>query len=80
MEKKSKLAVLKEHLRAGRNHEAIKLAASFPRLPDEHRAAILEGREAIARPEFQRSLKRDPEVQIATAIAALKAAFGDEKP
>lgn len=72
----SKLSQLRQYMQAGEWCEAIKMAAAFPRLPLEYRNAILNGREAVLRPDFQRALKRDPGAQIKTAIAALRAAYG----
>ena len=46
---KSKAAHVREHMSAGRWAEAVRLAASFPRL-DRHRQAILDARTAYTNP------------------------------
>lgn len=58
-------------MRADNWHEAIRLAAKFPRLGPQG-PAIMRAHEAIQRPDFQRQLGRDPEALIAAGIAALR--------
>lgn len=50
---------------------AIKLAGTFPKLGDE-RKAIMQAKEAVCRPEFQRQLGRDPDRLIADGIDAMR--------
>lgn len=70
-----KIDILRGHMAAGRWPEAIKLAASFPRLGEE-KAAILKGREALLRPDFQRQLGRDVPAMVEGAKAALRRRYG----
>lgn len=53
---------------------AIRRAARLPQL-DRHREAILDAHNAFVRPEWARSLGKDPDKQIAAGIAALKERF-----
>lgn len=64
-------------LMAAREWDAAVLAAAKLPVLDIHRAAILSGREAILRPDFQRQIRRDPEILKQAAIAALKERFGN---
>lgn len=73
---KRPMDILREHMAAGRWPEALRLAASWPRLGAET-AAIRNGWEACARPAFQRQLGRDPVQQVAAGIAALQRRYSD---
>lgn len=66
----TKLSVLRKMMDAGDWRGALKMAAAFPRLGDE-KVAITRAWEAIARPDFCRQLKRDPDALIADGVAAL---------
>ncbi len=52
----------------------MRIASRFPRLGSD-RAVILAAWEAVARPDFQRQLGREPEALIEAGIAALKSRF-----
>ena len=52
----------------------MRIASRFPRLGSD-RAVILAPWEAVARPDFQRQLGREPEALIEAGIAALKSRF-----
>lgn len=67
---RTKLADLHDLIRAGDRRGAILFAAKFPRL-GPHKDAIHKGREALLRPDFQRSLGRDPAVLVDLAWAAV---------
>ncbi len=69
---RAKLTILREYMAAEDWHAALKLAASWPDATREVRC----GWESMARPDFQRQLKRDPEALKAAGIEALKARFG----
>ena len=69
---KKKIDILIEMAAQGNWHGAIKLAGSFPRLGDD-RKAIMQAKEAVLRPEFQRQLGRDPEQLIETGIQVMRA-------
>lgn len=66
-----KIDLLRDHMAAGQWHDAIKLAAKFPRLGD-HKAAITRAKDAIVNPGFCRQLGRDPDALIDAGIAALR--------
>jgi len=68
--KPTKISILREFMAAGQWREAIKLAASFPRLGDE-RGAILSARGAFTNPSFYRQIGKDPEALIAAGRDAL---------
>ena len=55
----SKASLVREHMAAGRWAEAVRLAASFPRL-DKHRTAILDARTAYTNPRWLAQLGIDP--------------------
>lgn len=55
---RSKLAVVREHMAAGRWQEALRIAARFPRL-GEHRRAIVSAHEAYVHPGFYAQLGQD---------------------
>ncbi len=71
-----KLDAVLDAMRADDWPRAACLAAKFQDLGDE-RDAILSGREAVLRPEFQRQLKRDPAALLEAARAALVRRYGD---
>jgi hypothetical protein len=66
-----KIDTLRDYMSAGQWHEAIKLAAKFPRL-GEHKVAITRAKDAIVNPGFCRQLGRDPDALIVAGIAALQ--------
>ena len=70
-----KIDILRRHMAAGEWRAAISLASKFQDL-GAHKARILRAQEALARPEFQRQIGRDPEALIADGIAALKERYG----
>lgn len=72
-----KIDKLRAFMAAGAWRAALSMAARFPRL-GAHADAIRAGHEAMQRPDFQRQLKRDPDVVVAAGIAALKARYGNE--
>jgi hypothetical protein len=65
-----KIDLLRHYMAAGKWDAAIKLAAGFGELGAE-RAAILSGREALLRPDFQRQLGKQPDELVEAAKAAL---------
>ena len=70
-----KIDTLRAYMAAGAWREALRLAASFPRL-GAYKARIERGWEACARPGFQRQLGRDPDALVADGCAALREAYG----
>lgn len=71
---RTKLAVLRGYMNAEDWRAALKLASTFPRLgPDA--ATIRRGWEAFARPDFYRSIGREPTTMIREAVAALKGRY-----
>lgn len=70
----SKSSAVREHMAAGRWAEAIRLAASFPRL-DMHREAILDARTAYTNPRWLAQLGVDPEAAKQAGHAALRERF-----
>lgn len=72
---KTKIEQLRELMARGDWNAAIIFCAKFPRL-GAYRDAILDGREAILRPDFQRQLGREPSVLIAAAEEALREGWG----
>ncbi|HOR01134.1 MAG TPA: hypothetical protein PLJ35_20150 [Anaerolineae bacterium] len=70
----TKLSLLQDAARAGDWRQALRIASRFPRLGSD-RAVILAAWEAVARPDFQRQLGREPEALIEAGIAALKSRF-----
>lgn len=67
----TKLSAVKKAAESGDWCQAIILAAKFQDL-GEQRNAILQAREAINRPDFQRQINRNPDALIAAGIEALK--------
>lgn len=74
---KTKLSTVKDHMRNGQWQEAIRLAASFPRL-DQHRDAILSAHMAYTNPRFVVQLKKDIETLKLAGQQALLDRFGLE--
>ncbi|MBX9833634.1 MAG: hypothetical protein K2X78_11400 [Burkholderiaceae bacterium] len=70
----SKASQVREHMAAGRWAEAVRLAASFPRL-DKHREAILDARTAYTNPRWLAQLGIDPEAAKEAGHAALRERF-----
>ena len=70
----SKASLVREHMAAGRWTEAVRLAASFPRL-DKHRTAILDARTAYTNPRWLAQLGIDPETAKEAGHAALRERF-----
>jgi hypothetical protein len=74
-----KIVTLRAHMAAGEWRAALKLAASFGRLGAE-KAAITRGWEACARPEFYRSIGKDPAALVAAGVAALRSRYSPKPP
>lgn len=74
----TKYEQLKEYMAQGDWHKALRLAAKFPQL-GEHKKAIQQGWEALARPDNYRQMGHDPDTLIQTRVAALKERYGQEK-
>lgn len=72
--RQSKASIIREYMAAGQWAEAIRLAASFPRL-DRHRDAILDARSAYTNPRFLRQIGKDVEALKAAGHAALQERF-----
>lgn len=72
--RQSKASIIREHMAAGQWAEAIRLAASFPRL-DRHREAILDARSAYTNPRFMQQIGKDVETLKAAGHAALQERF-----
>ena len=70
----SKASLVREHMAAGRWAEAVRLAASLPRL-DKHRTAILDARTAYTNPRWLAQLGIDPETAKEAGHAALRERF-----
>lgn len=71
----TKLSKLKAAAAEGDWCRAISIASKFAEL-GEHRAAIMQAREAYCRPAFQKQIGRDPQKLIEAGIAALKERYG----
>lgn len=69
---------LRALMAAGSWREAVLMAASFPRLPDQYRGHILSAREAYLRPDFQREMHRDVDALIAAGVQALQKCYGQQ--
>lgn len=69
-----KIDTLRAFMAAGQWPEAIRLAASFPRL-GEQKIAIERARMAYTNPGFARGLGMDPAALIAAGIDALQARY-----
>lgn len=69
-------AIIMGLLDEGKAAEALKLAAGFPRLGDEKKA-ITQGWAALSRPDFYRSIGKDPDALVKEGVAALRRFFGD---
>ena len=70
----SKASLVREHMATGRWADAVRLAASFPRL-DKHREAILDARTAYTNPRWLAQLGIDPEAAKEAVHAALRERF-----
>ena len=70
----SKASLIRGHMAASRWAEAIRIAASFPRL-DKHRTAILDARTAYTNPRWLVQLGIDPEVAKVAGQMALQERF-----
>lgn len=67
----TKLSKLKSLMADGKHREALRLAASWPRL-GEHKEAIQKGRAADVHPEFYQQIGQDPDALVAAGIAAIR--------
>lgn len=72
--RQSKAFIVREHMAAGQWADAIRLAASFPRL-DCHREAILDARSAYTNPRFLQQIGKDVEAIKAAGHIALQERF-----
>ena len=70
----SKASLVREHMAASRWAEAIRIAASFPRL-DKHREAFLDARTAYTNPRWLVQLGHDVEAAKEAGKAALLERF-----
>ena len=70
----SKASQVRDFMAAGQWPEAIRLAASFPRL-DKHREAILDARAAYTNPRFLQQIGKDVDALKAAGQAALQERF-----
>lgn len=70
-----KLDIVKMHAANGNWHEAIKVAAKFPRLGDEKKA-ITRAKDCILNPRFYESMGFDVEAEIQSGIFALRSKYG----
>lgn len=68
---RKKIDMLREYAENGDWHSAIRLAASFPRLGDQKKD-IMQAKEALSRPAFQKQLGRDPSRLIDKGVLAMK--------
>lgn len=69
--RRTKLSVLQEHLSAGRDIEALRIAKGFPQLGDDA-VVITRGWAAHTNPWMYIEMGRDPELLTADAIAAIR--------
>ncbi len=67
---KKKIDILIDLIKAGKDAEALSLAAKFPNL-GEHRDAIIEGDSARKNPAFYRQIKKDPSKLYEDGVKAL---------
>lgn len=70
----TKASQVRDFMAAGQWPEAIRLAASFPRL-DKHREAILDARAAYTNPRFMQQIGKDVEVLKSAGHLALQERF-----
>ncbi len=70
----TKISILREHMAAGRWHDALKMAAKFPQLGDQ-KVAITRGADALKHPDFYRQLGKDVAVLVDAGVAALRARY-----
>ena len=71
----SSLEVVREAMAAGDWHRALRVASRMSSLGAE-KDAIRRAWEALQRPDFQRSIGRDPDVAVEEGKAALRRRFG----
>ena len=71
----TKLEQLRNFMRAGDHHRALKLAAGWSRL-GEARDAIQRGWAAQSTPDFYREIGQDPDELIRRGIAAINDRYG----
>ena len=71
----TKLAQLKALAAAGDWQGATRIAARFPQIPAEHRAAILDAHTAYTNPRFLAQLRKDVEAAKLAGRAALIQAY-----
>ena len=69
-----KIDTLTRHMKAEDWRQALRLAASFPRL-GEHKAAIVRAHEVLAHPGFYAQLGRDEDQILRDGIAALRSRY-----
>lgn len=67
----SQLSILLDHMKAGRWHAALKLAAKWQYLGPQ-KQAITRGADALRHPEFHKQLGKDPDKLVLEGIRALK--------
>lgn len=72
----TKLRRIQDALARGDDREALRVAASMPRL-GEGAKVIRQASGAIDRPDFYREIGHDPDALIADALTALRARFGN---
>ncbi len=70
----TKLSILLGLMAEDKWSDALRMASKFGRLGDE-KADITRAAEALARPEFYRAIKKDPDALIAAGIVALKTKY-----
>lgn len=70
----TKLSKVRALVAQGRDLEALRIVAKFPRLGNE-KETITRGWNAFNNPDFYRQLGRDPEQDTADAIHAMKAKY-----
>lgn len=73
----TKVAALRQALAEGRDVDALRIAARFPRLDPRWKRTITRGWDAHANPRFYLSLHLDPATLVADGIAAVRAAYAD---
>ena len=66
-----KIDIVKMHAANGNWHEAIKVAAKFPRLGDEKKA-ITRAKDCIVNPRFYESMGFDVKAEIQLGIIAIR--------
>ena len=71
----SKLSKIRDALAAGRDRDALRIAAKFPQL-GEHRDRITKGWAAAQNPDFYREIGCDPDALERDAVAAIRERYG----